>query len=315
MRFAGATGIMGFVVAAVLASPHVGARENGAPARALGMGDAVRAMGMGTSGLYFNPAAMAQTMSYAIDLGYGYKTRSWTAGHNGHVSFVDSKTNPDVAGGAGYAYSYAAKKGDSPKLQTHDIRFAVASQLRRGNIQFCYGGGFRYLNVKQDSVSAGVRLDKWSPTMDLGVLLGVSDTFYIGVAAQNIISLQKTWNPGGATHRNEVPIAPRTVGIGVGVSYSILHFGVDVDIDLESRGKNVATVSPMAGLELTLAQMIALRAGFTWDRVGNPLHDQKRVTGGLGYISKYVGVDAGFGVDVTHSSEWMVESSIRVFLP
>ncbi len=307
MRFAHVPGIFGILVALAVAAAPVLARENGAPARALGMGDAVRAMGMGTSGLYFNPAGMAQTMSYAIDLGYGYK--AWTTGHNGHISFVDSKTNPDLAGGAGYTYTNANR--DGIKTQLHDLRFAVASQYRSRNIQLCYGGGFRYMKVQQDATSSAYRQSRWAPTMDLGLLVGFNDLFYIGVAAQNIIKMPvlKARNATG------LPVAPRSVGVGLGIQYSILHWGVDVDIDLQSKGGNTATVSPMTGLELTLAQMIAVRAGFTWDRVGTLAHDQKRVTVGLGYVSKYVGIDVGYGIDVTHATEWLIESSVRVFLP
>jgi hypothetical protein len=309
MRFARVSGIFGIVAALALATTPALARENGAPARALGMGDAVRALGMGTSGLYFNPAGMAQTMSYAIDLGYGYK--SFANGHNGHLSFVDSKTNQELAGGAGYSYSYADKGGMN--TQTHDLRFAVASQFRSKSIQFCYGGGFRYMKVEQDA-SGGINdLNKWAPSMDLGVLVGFNDLFYIGVAAQNIITMQKV--KGGANLLVRRPIAPRSVGIGLGINYSILHFGVDVDLDLESKGTNTVTPSPMAGLELTLAQMIALRAGFVWDRVGTFDHTQMRISAGLGYVSKYVGVDVGYAHDVTHVSDWMIESSFRVFLP
>jgi hypothetical protein len=308
MQFVRAVGIAGIVVATVLASPVVPARENGAPARALGMADAVRAMSMGTSGLYFNPAGMAQVMSYAIDVGYGYK--AWVAGHNIHLSFVDSKTNPDVAGGAGYTYSYANKNGI--KTQTHDLRFAIGSQFRRGSIQFCYGGGFRYMKVQQDATGNNYDLSKWAPTMDLGVLLGFNDLFYIGIASQNIISMPTAKGP---KPQDRYRFAPRSVGVGVGLSYSVLHLGVDMDIDLESKGKNKATISPMVGLEITLAQTIAIRAGYIFDRVGNLYHTQHRISAGLGYVSKYVGIDLGYSHDVTHVTDWMIESSIRVFLP
>ena len=67
--------------------------------------------------------------------------------------------------------------------------------------------------------------------------------------------------------------------------------------------------------ELTLAQAIAVRAGFAWDRVGTIVRDQKRISAGLGYVSKWVGVDVGYAHDVTRAENWVIESSIRVFLP
>lgn len=284
------------------------AREDGAPARALGMSDAVRALGFGTAGLYFNPAAMSQGMQYAIDLGYGY--RAWAGRHNGHVSLVDSKTNPHVAGGIAYAYS-RGKRG-SVLTQTHDIRSGVSSSIRSKGIFFAYGGGFRYMKIEaKDSKNSRNNMDKWAPTLDVGVLLGVNDLFYIGVAGVNLIQMPVS-KVSRSTDKG-VPYAPRAVGIGLGIVYSILHFGVDVDIDLQS--KDSATVSPLFGLELTLAKAIAVRAGFAWDRVGTIVQDQKRISAGLGYVSKYVGVDVGYAHDVTDADNWVIESSVRVFLP
>jgi opacity protein-like surface antigen len=299
-----------FAVAALIGlSPfQADAREDGAPARALGMGDAVRALGFGTAGLYVNPACMSQGLQNAIDVGYGY--RSWEGRHNGHASFVDSKTNPSVAGGAGY--SYVRGKWDDALTQFHDLRFGVSSGYRSTSFSFYGGLGFRYINIKRkDYKSSRNDLDVWKPTMDLGILFGISDLIFIGVTAQNLIKMPVT--PTGSSTKKGAPYAPRKVGIGVGLVYSILHFGVDVDIDLQS--KSSATASPMAGLELTLAQSVAIRAGFQWDRVGDLKTDQKRITAGLGYISQYVGVDVGYGHDVSHSKNWVIESSIRVFLP
>ena len=296
-----------FLVAVLAASPAL-SREDGAPARALGMSDAVRSLGFGTSGLYFNPAAMSQSQSYAIDLGYGW--RSWGKAHNGHISFVDSKTNPDVGGGAGYTYAYR-KMGDVT-TQTHDLRFAVSSQVRGKSVQFCYGGGFRYLKIERSGPGTAYDMDKWAPTLDLGVLLGVNDFFFIGVAAQNMLKMPVAKSPRA---QDRLPFGARSVGIGMGIQYSILHFGVDVDLDLQTRGENKVTASPMVGLELTLAQSIALRAGFHWDRVSNLAHDQYRISAGLGYVSQYVGVDVGYAHDVMHSADYVIESSIRIFLP
>lgn len=298
---------LSFLVVVVAALPAL-AREDGAPARALGMSDAVRTLGFGTSGLYFNPAAMSQGMQYAIDAGYGY--RNWASRHNFHVSLVDSKTNPHVAGGVAYSYSRGTR--DGTLTQTHDIRSGVSSSFRSKSVFFAYGGGFRYMKISaKNSKNTRLNYDKWAPTLDVGVLLGVNDLFYIGVAGMNLIKMpvSKTLR----TTEKGVPYAPRSVGVGVGIVYSILHFGVDVDIDLQSKDK--ATVSPMFGLELTLAQAIAVRAGFAWDRVGTIVRDQKRISAGLGYVSKWVGVDVGYAHDVTRAENWVIESSIRVFLP
>ena len=263
-------------------------REAGASARALGLADAVQGLGFGTAGLYFNPAAMSQIRQYAIDAGYGYDATRGT--HNAHVSVVDSQTNPDVGGGLGYTYFRSNREGHS--FQGHDVRASLSARFGLESVSLAFGAGFRYLKVSgdltQDKVSA--------PTLDLGALLGISDHFYLGVAGQNLITFS-------ATH------APRLLGVGIGVSVSVVNIGGSAVVDFESKDHTI--VSPSGGLEVVLANALALRSGFMWDRA----MDQKRVTGGLGYISQYVGVDVGYGHDVSDRTRWVIQSSLRVFLP
>lgn len=264
------------------------AREPGAPARALGLGDGVQAIGLGTAGLYFNPAGMSQIQQYAIDAGYGF---DGTRGvHDAHVSVVDSQTNPDFAGGVGYTY-FRSDRAAGP-FQGHDVRGALSAKFGSDLVTFAFGAGFRYLKVSGDLPADDVS----APTLDLGVLLGIQGRFWIGVAGQNLISFD-------SGH------APRVLGAGVGLTLSPVNVGASALIDFESLGHTV--VSPGGGVEVVVANAVAIRAGFNWDRA----LDQKRATGGLGYISQYVGVDVGYGHDVTNRDNWMIQSSIRVFLP
>lgn len=322
-------------------SPAVLARTDGAPARALGMADAVRALGFGTSGLYFNPAAMSQVLQYAIDFGYGH--RAWDANdsdgmHNGHVAFVDSQTNPELAGGASYTFS-----GNTDlKTQIHDFRLAVSSSYRNDRFMAAYGVGYRYFNLQMEDPS----LDRAQSELDVGFVFGFWDILYVGIAGQNLLQINKDEiaittdqrrfleNPDG--NERVYFYAPRTLGFGVGVVYSILHLGVDVEVAMpeipeggfgNSGGdwKTKAIVSPSVGLELTLGGAVALRAGYMYDRMGDGLLDpsrstgnfdtQHRVTFGMGYVSNWVGVDIGAGLDASRVDKWLIESSIRVFLP
>lgn len=264
------------------------AREPGASARALGVADAVHSIGFGTAGLYFNPATMSQIRQYAIDAGYGYDSTRGT--HNAHVSIVDSQTNQDFGGGIGYTY-FRSDRTPS-EFQGHDVRAALCVRLGADSVSFGFGAGFRYLKVSGDLPSDRVS----APTLDLGALLGVSDRFFLGVAGQNLITFS-------SAH------APRLLGVGAGVSVSVVNVAASAVVDFESRPETV--VSPSGGVEAVVFNAMALRAGFMWDRAS----EQKRVTGGLGYISQYVGVDVGYGHDVTDRDKWLVQSSIRVFLP
>ena len=64
------------------------ARQDGAPARALGMSDAVRALDLVPLACT-STAAMSQAVQYAIDTGYGY--RNWASRHNFHLHWWTPK--------------------------------------------------------------------------------------------------------------------------------------------------------------------------------------------------------------------------------
>lgn len=271
----------------VVLSTHIYARDPGLTPRALGLGDAVHAIGMGTSGLYFNPACMSQVTSYAIDVGYGYQGIG--AIHDVHVSAVDSHlTNPELAGGVGYSHFRSEKTG--AKVRGHDIRTALSSKVGKDRVIFAFGAGFRYLKVysEEETLSA--------PTLDVGVLLMVLNQFYVGVSGQNLITMDRRW-------------APRRLGGGIGFRYNTIHLSSDIEVDFDSKEK--VTVSPAAGIEFIALSSVALRAGYRWDRV----YDNHLVSSGVGYISKYVGVDVGYAQDPKKKEDWIISGSVRVFLP
>ena len=264
------------------------ARTPGASARALGIGDAVRAIGLGTAGLYFNPACMSQVRQYAIDTGYGYQGEEGV--HNYHASVVDSQTNPEVAAGFGYTYSQSNRTGVQRK--GHDIRVALSGGFGDEALRFAVGAGFRYLRV------SGQKAPVTMGSFDVGALLSVQGLFHVGVSGQNLVT------------RSTVH-APRLLGVGAAVSVSALQVSADVTVDFDSRPTTQA--SPAFGVEYVALGAVAIRAGFAWDRTAFP--DQKRVTGGLGYVSQYVGVEVGYAHDVVHKENWLIESAVRVFLP
>ncbi len=264
------------------------ARTPGATPRALGMGDAVRAVGLGTSGLYFNPACLSQIRQYAIDTGYGYQGDGKV--HDFHVSVADSQTNPEVA--AGFGYTYSQSNLTPTRFKGHDLRAAVSTAFGDEALRFGFGAGFRYLKVtgQKDPVTMA--------SFDVGAVLSVQGLFHVGVSGQNLVTRS-------AVH------APKTLGVGAALTVSDLTVAGEATLDFDSRDSTKA--SPGFGVEYVALGSLAIRAGFYWDRVTVP--DQKRVSGGLGYVSQYVGVDVGYAHDVQRAGNWMIESSVRVFLP
>jgi hypothetical protein len=283
------------VAVALLAGGPASARDAGTPPRALAVGDAVTAVGQGTSGLYFNPATIAQLRQYAIDAGYGYS--NFDDVHNIHTAVVDSQTNEYVSLGAAYTWSHSGR--DNASFQAHDVRTAIAAGFGTGSVRLAAGGTFRYLHIDGDGISVS------ACTADLGALVSVGQTFHLGVAGLNLVD----WR---ARYRSGAMVAPRQLAAGAGITWNGLNLEGNATIDFDSRGYTVA--SPGGGIEYVIMNTVALRAGFVWDR-SIPNKEQRRVSGGLGYISRYVGVDVGYSHDVSDVSNWLLQASIRGFLP
>lgn len=273
------------VLIAIQAKPTF-SRDYGAPPRAMGLGDAVWALGMGTSGLYFNPATMGQITQYAIDAGYGYA--QWSGTHDFHSALVDSQTNEMFPGGIGYTYFRSDRDGDS--YEGHDVRAALAARFSFTDVTFSAGVTFRYLHVSGDIVNMN------AATFDAGISLGISEHVFIGVVGQNLVHTPSRFTP-------------RNLGIGLGLVWSPVGLMGGVALDFDSREEVLA--SPAGGIEVLAANMFAIRAGFVWER----LLDQKRACVGLGFVSQYVGVDVGYTHDVTARDNWAVGASLRAFLP
>jgi hypothetical protein len=268
-------------------SPPAAAYDLGIPPRAVAMGGAMQAIGLGTAGLYFNPATLAQGIRYAVDSGYSYVNPSRT--HDFHVCVSDSQTNREVAGGFGYTY-FRSEKDKSDIVQGHDFRAALAAFLPLGDVDLAFGAGFRYLKVKGGSAPIS------APTLDAGILVSVNQSFHLGASGSNIIAVSKFH-------------APRKLGVGAGYTHEMFDVGADATIDFDSLDRTV--VSPGAGIEFIAGGMLAIRAGFQWDRVA----DARRLGGGLAYVSKIVGVDVGYAHDLRRKDGWQLASSVRVFLP
>ncbi len=292
------------------------ARTDGSTARALAMGDAVRAVGMGADGLFFNPASIPQINQYSVNMGYAYS--HWTQWHQASASFVDSTTNKWVSGGLSYTFGYADLGDDT---MTHDIRSALATKYANDKIFFGAGLTMRVMNLRSDVTDS-----TWYTDMDIGLVLGIMNVFYIGVTGQNLIqNLAQDKNLAEVEIKNTTgfgrrtwTLAPRKLGVGIGFSYSIVNFGLDCDIDFSTFG--TATPSLMGGLEVIAGNVVAIRAGFNWDRVGHFGTDGKaveemRVSLGIGYVSKIVAVDVGYAHDVWDAGGFYLQTTVRVFLP
>lgn len=279
-----------FLLVALLALPVAAeAREAGASAAALGSADAVRASAAGPAALYFNPAAMGRFRMYAIELGYDYE--NWFRGHGMHVAVSDSKTNEYVA--AGMSYSFLTGEHGTFEKQGHQIRGALASGYRSPEFSALVGAGVHWAKIERSPAD-----DVDLVTMDVGLLLEIIQSVRVAAVGYNLIRGEEG-----------TPELPMSLGLGLSFSWNGLEVGFDTLLDFDSK-KDV-TPAYAFGAEYFILGMVAVRAGFQFDR----LDDSKRLAFGLGYVSQFWGVDVSYRHDVSESADFVIASGVRFFLP
>ena len=129
----------------LLASGAAQAREEGANAISLAVGDAVRSSAVGPTALYFNPAAMHQFLQYAVETGYQFVNP--TDGHVFTAAIVDSATNQMIAAGFSYSYIMGHELGTETERQGHILRGGLASGYRGKDFSAHLGVGVRYIDL------------------------------------------------------------------------------------------------------------------------------------------------------------------------
>lgn len=257
--------------------------------RSLAMGGALRALGNGTTAIFFNPANMPLTRLYHIDASGILRPEATRA--IGTATAIDSITSSTkVAGGAAFSVGLEDPKGLNRTFT--DFRSAVAYPIAD---KVFIGLGFRYLRMIQDGfvpldqtplkryspVSGGLLqaqaqrdpfVDTW--TLDAGITVRIGQSLHIGVVGQNL------------THPGHT-LLPTTVGGGIG--YGNKDFSIEVDGLVDFDSWTTVTGRFMGGGEYLVAHKVPLRIGYQYDQGAN-VHS---VSGGVGYVSTEVGVELG----------------------
>ncbi len=241
------------------------------------MGGALRALGNGTTGVFLNPASMAQTRVYHIEASAQITPETQRYVFGGVV--VDSVTSK-LAGAA--AVNGGFMDGDGLDRSVFDVRSATAYPITD---RLFLGIGGRYFKASQtakiapfgvgDKVAGGLIDPTSSPTkrfaflntftFDVGLTVRAADGLYIAALGQNL-----SYPNNG--------LLPTTIGGGIGYGTENLSIEADGVADLNSWGKPKARL--MAGAEYLLVDHIPLRLGYRFDQ-GAGMHT---LSGGLGYI-------------------------------
>jgi hypothetical protein len=236
-------------------SPEQGFNQGQIPAaRAVGMGEALNALGVSTPALFMNPANMALARVYHLEaLGaYSPESKRDTFG----LAIVDSVLNAQhISGGLGGTWNELDPDGIHRVWS--DVRLGLAMPL---GDNFALGATGRYLNVQQHTAAGPFGPSPASDgssssaifnqvTFDLGATAVVSD-FRIGVVGHNLT------NPGTA-------LAPTLAGGGIGYGSQMFSLEIDGMADFTTFGQTTGRI--MGGVEVFLANHYALRGGWKYD--------------------------------------------------
>lgn len=257
----------------------------GQPMRAVGLAGAVDAISMGTTGLYYNPAGMLMNSQYAINAGYAFS--GGANAHTARFSIVDSKTNPMIAGGVGYSFTYCY--GHPYQTQTHTFKGAIAGKFGNKKYQGSVGIIFDYQNQNfGPNTGANTGL-----TFTVGTEMTVSGVFHTAVVVRNLRRLGES--------------TPRRVEIGTGVTYKFVNIDTDIIFDVDSKS---STTTSFAFSSEFITNGFSIRAGFNLDRVIG----SKMIGAGLGYAGKWVGFDVGYNHDLSDTKHWFIGLDIAVYM-
>lgn len=263
-------------------APPVGGVADVLGPRTLGLSASIGAAA-GNDGIYVNPAALAARKRYAIEAGLLLDRRgSVTADRFLGGSVVDSQTS---AATGGVAFQRAQLGTYTGNL----VHLAFAAPIAP---QLFLGVGGKYLSLDgPDRVSA--------VTADAGIFWQVADLVSLGVTGYNLVPIG-----------NEA-VAPMGAGAGIAIgSDRIFQVTGDWRGDFDRPG-GTTTNRYAAGVELLLASLVPVRAGWMMDDV----LDTQWWSAGIGLISRNgVAIDVGYRQSFDDASARTVAATLKVFL-
>jgi hypothetical protein len=247
------------LLACALACPRpAAAEEDFFEPEALGMGGAVRALGVDTTAVRLNPAAMVGIAAYASSFSYSYYGRERS--HLFSTAAFDSRTSLFALGA-----SYSIQAFEPPFDPSTDVPWYSIdgdTELRdrrtwhRWDIAAAYGIAQRRVNIGLTARILRQRFDLYDDrtrfTMDGGLVVWATQALAFQFSAQNFIP----------TTQDRFPTR-LTAGAGFKLD-PWLKVAADVVWDMSSQKKPVTDLR--AGAELTILQVLAIRAGYYSDR-------------------------------------------------
>jgi hypothetical protein len=286
--------LLASVIFAILSAPltgqaHAQSDNEALDARAVGMGETLRAAASGALSTTLNPAGVALVKNYVIEGSYMYRPSDHS--NVEAISLCDSVTTRIAA--CLYYNHISASPDDDPT----------------GDGRTLHEGGITMAMPLGESFSLGIT-QKYVDYTD-----PVSENSHsgFGMDAGLIFKLMPTLNVAGVVYNiygNDQARFARALGGGVAFNAGKLLLAADMRWNTEtSAGRYGAGAEYMFGGDNS--QGIPVRAGYVYD----DLLGAQYVTAGLGYVSQRVAVDVGMRKEVSTGDEFMVQFSLRVFMP
>lgn len=259
--------------------------------RELALGESLRAAGQGRTAAVLNPAGVALVRSYTIEGIFGRMGDDTTLAS---MAVCDAVTSP-VAACLTYDYFKHQPAGGERKF--HQVGVSTSVPILPSVL---FGITQKY--VWYDEAGTAASPDDNSRdhyAADAGLIVKLGTSFSLAGVGYNLVGADDDQNP-------------RAIGSGVafGVGGALL-VAADARWNLESGDGRYGS-----GIEYFFSgdggqQGVPIRAGYVYDSTGQA----QFVTGGLGYVTPRVGIDAGIRKQVSKGDDLAFQFGLRFFLP
>lgn len=259
-------------------------------ARGLALGTGARASSLSTSALAYNPAGLVVGRLYHVEGVVDYMADMKTVALGGTI--VDSSTSRLAAG-----LSFRGFLGGDGGMGGVDGRVGIAIPFSDA---ISVGLSGRYINADRKGDAAAALPEALRSvsgfTLDATLRVMPVPIFMLYGGGYNLIDLDSVF-------------APLTIGGGAGVALgNIAVLGADVLVDMTSYDKAAVTFG--GGLEFFAAQVIPIRAGYSYD----VKRSQHTLTLGLGYTDRSVGLDLSLRQDLGGEGDTRLLGAFRLFV-
>lgn len=280
------------------------------------MGGALRASAVAENSVLLNPAGLTLARTYVVNAIYQFRVSDSASLVN--ASIIDSVTT-GVAAGLFYSFSHASpthvlatSTQDNIQIeniiQTHEAGLALGYCLSN---MFHLGINARYvyMDVEQTAMAevgglqqavtlpeAFVLETKHTATLDVGGIVRPWGGLSIGVVGHNLVPIKG-------------PAFPIQLGLGLAYAFGT-RFLAEFDSVLDFSRDETVVASFHGGGELFLADMVAVRAGVMHDM----FREATYASGGLGLVTRKVGLDFGLRQMVDGGAETLIAFSVRLFV-